>query len=35
MEFSTKIIDFMTPWAGVHVLGCCYFGYIVNNYYFF
>ena len=33
-EGSTKIVNFMTPWAGVLVLGCGHIRQIVKMYYF-
>ena len=34
-ERSTKIVTFMTPRAGVFVLGCCHISHIVKMHYFF
>ena len=34
-EGSTKIVNFMTPGAGVLVLGCGHIRYIVKMHYFF
>ena len=34
-EGSTKIVDFMTPEVGVHVLKCGHISYIVKIHYFF
>ena len=34
-EGSTKILNFMTPRAGVLVLGCGYMSHIVKMHYFF
>ena len=31
-EGSTQIVNFMTPWAGVLMLGCGHLSHIVNNY---
>ena len=33
-EESTKFVNFMTPWAGVLVLGCGHISHIVNMHYF-
>ena len=35
MEASTKILNFMTPWAGVPVLGCGHISHILKMHYFF
>ena len=34
-ERSTKIVNFMTPWAGVLALGCGHISHIVKIHYFF
>ena len=34
-EGSTKIVNFMIPWAGVFVLGCGHISHIVKMHYFF
>ena len=34
-ERSTKIVNFMTPWAGVIALGCGHISHIVKIHYFF
>ena len=34
-EGSTKIVNFMSPGAGVLVLGCCHISYRVKIHYFF
>ena len=36
-EGSTKIVNFITPWAGVLLLGCCHIRHIhvVKMHYFF
>ena len=33
-EGSTKFVNFMTPWAGVLVLGCGHISHIVNMHFF-
>ena len=35
MEGSTKIVNFMTPGAGVHALGCGHISHIVKKHYSF
>ena len=35
MESSTKIVNFVTPWGEVPVLGCGHFGVKVKMHYFF
>ena len=35
MEASTKILNFVTPWTGVPVLGCGHISHLVKMDYFF